>query len=224
MPQDIPQDIPGLLADVQNFINIVVVTPAQFGLTAAQVAALQNAATEAQSAVNEAATTRATLASLFVIQKEKLDALETLYRQDRRIVQANPTTTDADRAALHLATGEKDSSATAHNAAEFAAAPLLNVEQAGVHSHQINFFMEGKASGSTKKPAWAQGCKLFLKIDGAASTDLADYQMIALDTRSPYVYSHDAADAGKTVHYIGAWADEDGAQGGQSEAFSLMIT
>jgi hypothetical protein len=84
--------------------------------------------------------------------------------------------------------------------------------------------MEGKASGSTKKPAWAQGCKLFLKIDGAASTDLKEYQLIAMDTKSPYDYAHSAANAGKTAHYIAVWTTKDEEDSPQSEAFSLVIT
>lgn len=48
--------------------------------------------------------------------------------------------------------------------------------------------------------------------------------MIALDTRSPYDYAHNAANAGKQAHYIGAWANADDSQGSQSEVFSIMIT
>ena len=224
MPQDIPNNDAGLIADVQNFVSVVTGAPAHFGLTAAQVSALSAALTAFQGVIATVNTTRTTLLNLNAQKRADDDALVALYRELRQVAQKNPTTNDADRAALHLATGAGDPSVHLNNSEEFQTAPLLDVQQSGVHVHRINFFMKGKASGSTRKPSHAVGCKLFVKIDGAPSTDLNDYEMIAIDSRSPYEYIHKPENAGKLAHFIGAWADADGGIGNQSETFSAMIT
>ena len=108
------------------------------------------------------------------------------------------------------------------DALEFA--PLLLVEPSGVHIHRIRFFMPEESSNSTRKPRGVLGAKLYLKIDGAAGTDLKEYQLIAMDTKSPYEYAHSAANAGKTAHYIAIWTTKDEEDSPQSEVFSLVIT
>jgi hypothetical protein len=137
-----------------------------------------------------------------------------LCRQTRR--------RDADRAALHLATGEGGDDDSAADALEFA--PLLLCELVGVHVHRVRFFMQGEASDSTKKPPGVLGAKIYLKIDGAPSTDLKEYQLITMDTKSPYDYTHSAANAGKTAHYVAVWTTKDDDDSPQPEAFSLVVT
>jgi hypothetical protein len=45
-----------------------------------------------------------------------------------------------------------------------------------------------------------------------------------MDTKSPYDYTHNAANAGKTAHYIAVWTTKDEEDSPQSEVFSLVIT
>jgi hypothetical protein len=221
MPNDLPRDAAGLIAEAENFISVTTANPAHFGLTAAQIASLTNLTGTADNALTDRKSAENAFRAAVATLKETLRELEKILRQFRQIVQANPATTDADRAALHLATGEGDGG-NAGNALEFA--PLLLCEPSGVHVHRVRFFMQGEASNSTRKPPGALGAKIYLKIDGAASTDLKEYQMIALDTKSPYEYPHDAANAGKTAHFVAAWTTKDEEDSPQSEVFSLVIT
>jgi hypothetical protein len=221
MPDGLPQHAAGLIAEANNFISVTNANPAHYGLTAAQITDLTNKTGTADNGLADRIAAENAFRVAVAKAKEMLRDLETLLRQLRRIVQANPTTTDADRVALHLATGEGDGESGA-NALEFA--PLLLVEPSGVHHHLIRFFMQGEASNSTRKPPGVLGAKLYVKIDGAASTDLKEYQMIAMDTKSPYTYDHNAANAGKTAHYIALWTTKDEDDSPQSEVFSLVIT
>lgn len=223
MAHDLPRDDEGLILAAQNFHAAVTAHATNYGLTAAHLTELNNFITRATGDRATFIAAREALNVASAEKKQSMRLLEQYFRQLRQLVQANPATTDVDRETLHLATGDAGDS-TAANAAEFQQAPLLNVVQAGVHAHRVNFFMVGKESGSTKKPANAEGCKIFLKIDGAPSTDLDDYQLIAFDTRSPYEYTHDAENAGKQAHYIAAWSARDDSQSPQSEVFSLTIT
>lgn len=221
MAVDLPRDAAGLISEAENFISVTTANPAHYGLTAAQITDLTNKTGTADNAFTDRKNAENAFRVAVATFKEKLKSLETTLRQLRRIVQANPATTDADRAALRLSTGEGDDGNVA-DALEFA--PLLLCETAGVHVHRVRFFMQGEASGSTKKPPGVLGAKIYLKIDGAASTDLKEYQLIAMDTKSPYDYTHSAANAGKTAHYVAVWTTKDDDDSPQSEAFSLVIT
>jgi hypothetical protein len=217
---NLPNDAAGLIAEAENFISVTTANPAHYGLTAAQITNLTNQTGTADNALADRNSAENAFRVAVATFKEKLRELEKLLRQLRQIVQANPATTDADRAALHLATGE--GGGNIGDALEFA--PLLLVEPSGIHLHRARFFMQGEASNSTKKPPGVLGAKIYLKTDGAASTDLKEYQLIAMDTKSPYEYTHSAANAGKTAHYIAVWTTKDEEDSPQSEVFSLVIT
>jgi hypothetical protein len=220
MADDLPGDAAGLIAEAENFISVTTANPAHFGLTAAQITNLTNQTGTTDNALTDRNSAENAFRASVATFKEKLRELEKLLRQLRQIVQANPATTDADRAALHLATGEGGGDGS--NALEFA--PLLLVEPSGTHLHRVRFFMQGENSNSTRKPSGALGAKIYLKTDGAASTDLKEYQLIAMDTKSPYDYTHNPANAGKTAHYIAVWTTKDEEDSPQSEVFSLVIT
>jgi hypothetical protein len=221
MADSLPTDAAGLIAEANNFISVTTANPTHFGLTAAQIADLTGKTGAASDALDDRNADENAFRGAVAKLREMLRDLEAVLRQLRRVVQANPATTAADRAVLHLATGEGDGDSGA-NALEFA--PLLLVEPSGVHQHRVRFFMQGEASNSTRKPTGTLGAKIFMKIDGAASTDLKEYQMIAMDTKSPYDYEHNAANAGKTAHYIAVWTTKDEDDSPQSEVFSLVIT
>ena len=222
MPDDLPRDAAGLIAEAENFISVTTANPAHYGLTAAQITDLTNKTGTADNTFTDRNSAENAFRVAVATFKAALKELETTLRRLRRIVQVNPATTDADRAALHLATGEGDGGGNISDALEFA--PLLLCEPSGIHIHRARFFMQGEASDSLKKPPGVLGAKIYLKIDGAPSTALKEYQLIAIDTKSPYEYAHDAANAGKTAHFIAVWTTKDEDDSPQSEVFSLVIT
>ncbi|CAN5303148.1 hypothetical protein BH10ACI1_BH10ACI1_02960 [soil metagenome] len=134
---------------------------------------------------------------------------------------SRPNVTNADR--INAAVPPK-SEAVGSIIADLSNPPLLLVEQSGVHEHRIKFFMPSEDSDSTKKPQGIDFVQIFQKIGGEASTNLKDYQLVAFDRKSPYSYTHDATDVGKTAHYIGVWATDEDLKSTQSEVFSLTIT
>ena len=223
MANDLPRDAAGMIAEAENFISVTTSNPAHFGLTAAQLTELDGATTVSNTALAARNNAENTFRGSVTTNREALDTLETILRQLRQIVQVNPATTDTDRTLLHLATGEGGEGGGSISES-LATAPLILVENAGVHLHQPRFFMPDEPSSSTRKPKGIHGAKIFMKIDGAASTDLKEYQLIAIDTKSPYTYAHSAANAGKTAHYIALWTTRDDEDSPQSEVFSLVIT
>lgn len=216
----LPNDLAGRIADAKNFFNIVSPRPDHYGLTTAQLDLLEAKYrnTEAKIAAQAVADSQKIAAT--ADKKEVADDFTAYYLSLRGVAQANPTTTDAMRAPLNLATGAGEPP----NLVDFTTAPLLAVEPSGVHAQRIRFFMAGEPSTSTKKPKQSDGAKIYLKIDGVATTDLKDYELVAFDRKSPYEFTHEASDAGKTAHYIAMWANDEDDHSPQSEVFSLIIT
>lgn len=157
--------------------------------------------------------------------REKKDAdrdpAEDTFRWMAAQFNKRPNVTNAERIAAGL---PPKTESVGSITPDLGNAPLILVEQAGIHEHVIRFFMPNSDSTSTKKPQGVDGAKLYMKIDGAPSTNLKEFSLIAFDKKSPYNYTHEAADAGKQAHYIAIWSTDEGLQSGQSETFSLTIT
>ena len=211
--------IEGLMTEARHFNDIVFPAPADYNISEAQANALKVLVQTAEAALVARTAAENALTVARAEFKAAFEALSDLFRPLRQSVKENPATTDVQRAELHLTGGDAPDAGDALNFA-----PLVFVENSGVHQHRVNCFMQGEQSGSTKKPKGTLGAKIYCKIDGAATADLKDYDFITLDTKSPYIYDFDAANAGKQAHYIVLWTNTDDDTSPQSEAFSLVIT
>ena len=212
--------IEGLMTEARYFWDVVKTTPTDYQITADQATQLDALTTAAETLLASRTALENQLKTARTAFKAAFEALEDFFRALRQSVKDNPATTDVQRAELHLLTD--GGGGNVGNALEFA--PLLLVQQMGILQHIIRFFMQGEASNSTKKPYGVFGCKLYVKIGDAPPVDLSECQLITIDSKSPYLYEHDSADAGKKAHYIGVWVDKDDNTSPQSETFSITIT
>lgn len=214
------ETIEGLMTEARHFWNVIKTTPTDYQVTVAQAEQLNTLTTAAEDSLTARTNVENQLTTVRTDFKVNFDTLEKFFRPLRQSVKDNPATTDVQRAELHLLTdggGGNIGDALVN-------APLLMVEQTGILQHLIRFYMPGEASNSTKKPNGVFGCKLFQFIGAAPPAALKECQLITIDSKSPYLYQHDAEDAGKKVHYIGVWVDKDDNQSPQSETFSITIT
>lgn len=214
--------VEGMMTESRYFYDRVNGRPTDFQMTAAQADMLRTLVQDAEGALVQRTADDNRLVTSRAVFRTAFDVLSKFFRALRQSIKDNPATTDVQRAELHLTTAGDGGGGSAFGALEFA--PLVLVEQSGIHQHLIRFFMQGADSNSTRKPKGVLGAEIYQKIDGAATTALKDYALITLDTKSPYIYDFEAADAGKTAHYICLWTTADGDKSPQSEAFSLVIT
>lgn len=149
------------------------------------------------------------------------DPSEDQFRWMAKQFNSRPNVTNADRISAGLPPRAESVSSII---ADLSQPPLILAEQFGVHEHRIRFFMPSENATSTKKPQGVDGAKIYLKIDGEASTNLKEYELIAFDKKSPYNWTHEPIDTGKTAHYIAVWSTDDEITSPQSEVFSLVIT
>lgn len=209
------------LDQITAFHTFIEANPAAYGFTAGEADDLKTDKNLFGASLGDF-TTKNTAARAAREKKDTdRDPAEERFRWMAGQFNKRPNVTNAERISAGI---PPKSDAVGSITADLGSAPLILVEQAGIHEHVIRFFMPSSDSGSTKKPQGIDGAKLFMKIDGAPSTNLKEYGFIAFDKKSPYNYSHEATDAGKQAHYIALWATDEEEHSAQSETFSLMIT
>jgi hypothetical protein len=68
------------------------------------------------------------------------------------------------------------------------------------------------------------GAEIWVKIDGTPPGSEKDCTFLAVDSATPYVAEYDAAEGGKTAHYMIRWRMRDGSLGAWGETVSATIT
>lgn len=203
----------------KNLMTHVVAKATAWGIPAARVTALtglQKVWAEAFLKYNELGTEKGggTL--------EKNTAREGLETPIRDFVSewlaANSNITDADRGRMGL-TVESD---THTPVAVPATLPLLKLDISVPMQHTVRFTDDsGKGRG---KPEGVHGCEIWAKVEDTASKEPAKFEFLATSTRSPYVKTFAAADAGKKVTYRGRWVNTKGQPGPFGpEVHSLVV-
>lgn len=133
-------------------------------------------------------------------------------------IQVNTATTDTHRANLGITIADTEPTPVGPPTSN----PVLQADTSNRLQIVVSFADEGTPT-SKAKPAGVVGCEIWMKIDGAAPTDLDDCEFVTLDSRTPHTVVFDGADAGKPVHFIGRWQSTRGDKGPISETVSATV-
>jgi hypothetical protein len=117
--------------------------------------------------------------------------------------------TQDDRNTLNL----PERSTTATPAAVPTTKPLVTIDTSNRLEHTINFRDE---NGNLAKPQGVRGCQIWVKI-GASAKDPDELKYLATDTKTPYVYHFEGANAGKPAYYWLRWENTRGETGPWSD-------
>ena len=104
-----------------------------------------------------------------------------------------------------------------------ATVPVAMVDTSERMRHKISW-SDGAANGNKKRPRGAMGAEIWVKVDGPAPGSEKDCTFLTLDSATPYVAEYDAADGGKTAHYMIRWRMQDGSTGAWGETVSATVT
>jgi len=219
MADYIPTSDAEFSAWLQNFISAVSGNPATFGLVAADVGLLENAASvfDTTRAANDTAQSAAQAA------RSQKDAgrttAEELVRSFVGRIQAHPGVTDANRSLLGITV--RSGTRTAVGAPT--SRPVGTIDTSQRLQHTVSFVDE-LTPNSRAKPDGASGCEIWVKVDGPPPADPSELRYLATDTRTPYVAGYDGAQGGKTAHYMLRWVSTRGETGPWSQTVSATIT
>ena len=204
---------------LQNFLTAANANLANLGLVAADVTALENAASifDTNRGANDTAQAAAQAATA---QKDAARAsAEELTRTLVGRIQAHPGVTDAHRSSLGITV--RSSARTAVGAPT--SRPVGTIDTSQRLQHTVSFVDE-LTPNTRAKPDGANGCEIWVKVDGPPPTDPSELRYLATDTRSPYVAAYDGTQAGKIAHYMLRWVSTRGDVGPWSQTMSATIT
>jgi len=215
----IPTSDADLTAWIKNFLDYANTNMAALKVGAADLTALQNAATDFEN--NFAANNAAQASAQGSRQKkdESRQDVVALARSLARQLQATATVKDSHRQSLGLNIRETTRTA----AAEPTTRPVATVDTSQRLRHVVSFVDE-ETPGSRAKPAGVMGWEVWVKIGVTPPVDPSECHYLATDTATPYAVEYDGADAGKIAHYMLRWVNTRGERGPWSQTVSATIT
>ncbi len=101
--------------------------------------------------------------------------------------------------------------------------PVITRVDTSQRLRHIIHWSDSTTPTSKAKPSGAHGAEIRVKIGGPPPTGPDECEFIALDTATPHLIEFDAADAGKTAHYMLRWVNAKGDPGPWSATVSATI-
>jgi hypothetical protein len=201
-----------------HFITTLTKSPAKFGVTAEDVAALAAAQKgwsvaypahlKAQQDAQAATQTKNTVRGSF----------EAVLRMAAQKVSATAGADNSLRAAAGLPVRVETRTVVGAPVSR----PIGRLEASGSRTLVLHFTDEATPN-RLAKPAGVRGAEIFYFVGAEAPADPDDYTFLALDTRTPYTHEHEPADVGKLVHYVLRWQNTKGETGPFGAAVSAKV-
>ena len=203
----------------QNFMTAVSANPADFGLTAADIAPLTAKQTTWAQTYTANAAAQASAKAASQAKEAAREEFEKVLRAIVRRIQSNEEVTNEQRARLQITvpTGGR----TAAGAPTTRPVPQVDTSQRLRHSIS---FADESTPNARAKPDGVMGCEIWVKVGEPAPADASQLQFLGLDTATPYVATYGGDAAGKIAYYMLRWVNGKGEQGPWSQTVSATIT
>jgi hypothetical protein len=138
----------------------------------------------------------------------------------KRFLNNNPLVTNADRDNMGLPIYKESRSPAPTPTVK----PDFSIEPSGGSRLEIHFHAhDADREQRNAKPAGVHGVEIAWAILDEAPKSYADLVHSAFDTRSPYIFQFDLADAGKRAWFCLRWENTRGEKGPWSEIQSAII-
>jgi hypothetical protein len=203
---------------INNFVNYVTTNAANLGVPPATATALGNGLLVWTDSLAAHDTAQIAATSARTTKDSARDALTIITRTTVRSIQANPTVTDEVRMLMGLPVRED----TRARPPVPTTRPVAQIDASQRLQHTIHWHDESMLN-SNAKPTGVRGVEIWVFIGPTPPTEPAQARFVALDTASPYLLVHDAADAGKLAHYLLRWVNTRSEPGPWGETISMKI-
>lgn len=188
------------------------------GLTPAEVTDLSDNLDDWDADYPAHLTAAAAAASACATKNSTRAALEAKVRAINTKIQANP----AINADLKTELGLPVHDNIRTRAPVPTTRPLLVVDTSERLRHKITYRDESTPT-TRAKPAGVREIEIWAKIGPPPPVDASECQLLGTSTKSSLVITHQGADAGKPVHYLGRWKNTRGEFGPWSETVVATI-
>ena len=204
----------GLNSYFQTAVAYVIANAARLLVSASNLALLPTSLATWASTFSISQNPNTSTVTATANKNDARDALKDLLRNIYADIPESALTTD-DRNTLNL----PERSTTATPAPVPTTKPLVTIDTSNRLEHTINFRDE---NGNLAKPQGVRGCQIWVKI-GASAKDPDELKYLATDTKTPYVYHFEGADAGKPAYYWLRWENTRGETGPWSDEVMATI-
>jgi hypothetical protein len=219
MPDFIPTEDEDFNVFINTFVNYVAAHAPNLGVPSATATGLSNGLLVWTDSLAAHETAQIAATSARTTKDSARDALTIITRTTARSIQANPTVPDEVRTLMGLPVRDDARARPPVPATR----PVGQVETSERFQHTIHWRDESSPNPKAK-PAGVRGAEIWAFIGPKPPTDPAHAHFVALDTASPYMLVHEAADVGKLAHYLLRWVNTRGEPGPWSETISAAIT
>ena len=205
-----------LLTTATQIYNTISGTPADWGMTAAEVTAIGAARDTFADDLTDIEDKRQQARAATTKKEGDRDTLEGLLRVFR------------DKAKAHGVSGDQMvSTGMPKGAAQLtppsATIPVASVDTSRRLQHTIHW-AEASTPDNKKRPRGVMGADIYRKIDGPPPGDVSECTFVTTDSETPYLVEYSADEAGKMVHYLTRWRFRDGGVGAWGETVSATVT
>jgi hypothetical protein len=201
-----------------QFVSVVSANPATYGVTPDDVTALK--AAQAVWVAKFPAHTKAHADAVTATHAK--DVARTGFEAPLRAAAHKVNSTAGKDNSVRVAAGLHPRDHVQSTIGAPTTRPLGRVETRGNHTLVLHFVDEATPT-KTAKPHGVHGAQVYTHVGDPAPADWTGFTFMALDTRTPYVDVHPAADAGKTAYYMLRWANAKGETGPWSDVISAKI-
>jgi hypothetical protein len=218
MPDFIPTGDEDFNVFINNFVNYVTAHAVNLGIAPATATGLANGLMVWTDSFAAHETAQIAATSARTTKDSARDALTIIARTAARSIQANPTVSDEVRTAMGLPIRDDP-----RKRPPVPTTKLIGQIDTSQPLRHIIHWHDESAPNPKSKPTGVRGAEIWAFIGPKPPTDPAHAHFIALDTASPYMFVHEAADAGKLAHYLLRWVNTRSEPGPWSEAISAAI-
>ena len=217
-----PDYIPGSDAQFNdwqiNFTDYLAANAAALGISDKEVQKLLAQRAEWEDTYRECLSTQAAATSAREAKDNNRKDWQGTIRKLVQRIQADESTTDAQRAALGITVPDRTPTPIGPPTSR----PSARLENRGGLRHTINFVDENTPT-RTAKPAGVMGAEIWVYVGDAPPENTQEMRFLGLDTRTPYEAKFESADASKTAYYRLRWVNRQGESGDWGAIASAVI-
>lgn len=223
MPHNyIPNQDPAFDAWFQNYQQYAVANAVALGLTPAQALEIQTAKIVWSLSFSNLISVRNSYQAAQEIKDEKREDGERVIRKYTGMIQARPETTDAQREGLGITVPDRQPTPLDPGRILQEPPPLVKVDTRQRLQATIHFGKNPEDERRNAKEDFVLGAEIWW-CPGTVPADVTAYQLLALDTNSPYVHIFGGLLA-VTVTYRLRWLDKLGRPGPFGDPVTVTIS
>jgi len=220
--RDIPRSDSDFDTWVQNFADRILSNPAEFGISPAEAAELQDAQSSWNSAYPAHTTAQNTARGARETKDKAKNRFESVSRILKRKIQANTSITNAQRELLNITVPDKIRTPLSERIVQDEPPPVIKALCTASKTVRIGWYPSQVEGESEALPNGIDGVAIWVAAGGIPA-DKSMWRFLAMDTKSPYIHNVDNNNT-VTLAYKAQWFDRKKRMGPFCDPVIVAVT